>query len=635
MESRPTAKREGRHHMPRPRKAPPSPTAGLAKLPHQADLVIAGGLRPLAIYIREGGETFQPLFALWMDPDRDLIRASALIAPNQAADGGTGAALDALAQACAGPFLSPNAPGAPATSSTPLMPALPSRVLVNDAALAEAARDLLAPYGVPVEHQADLPAFETAFASLSESLGADPNAGPPEPFAWEIDPAALPPLFKASAGYWRRAPWQYIPDHPPVIVHLGEHGPRPGADTLYASIMGLAGELEGIAFYYAAEALERMAERGSQVLAAEPGPEVVDEAITMLRQMGVPLEGVPPAALRELVRTLLVEQPLDDEQVRAIAEDSILFSYDDAEDVDPTYLEWLAAHNLSYPSSRGVPSFFAIAEGGGHRELDAREVRALALAIEAINQFFSKHRRLLETGRPPQRPITFQAQVQTDGGTVPVDLSYTPPPPEARPALDSLLGPFAGLSLPGLAGIFGEMDEEELAPERKRRATKAGRATLYRFQVKLDWMKSVWRRIELRGDQTLEDLHNAIQRAFNWDNDHLYAFFLSGKAWDMHTEYESPYGDGRPADRYRLEHLPLTAGQRILYIFDFGDELRHAIKLEAIVPGGVQSDVTYPRVTDSRGEPPPQYPDYDEEEEDELADVENVVEGEIVDEEKP
>jgi len=618
--------------MPRPRKAPPSHTARLAQLPHQADLVIAGGLRPLAIYIRERGETFQPLFALWMDPDRDLIRASALIAPHQAPDGGIGMALDALAQACGGPFLSPAAPAISATSAVAFAPALPAKVLVNDAALAESARALLAPYGVPVEYQADLPAFEAAFASLSASLGADPDARPPEPFAWEIDPAALPPLFKAAAGYWRRAPWQYTPDHPPVIVQLGAHGPRPGAETLYASIMGLAGELEGIAFYYAPEALERMAERGSQVLAAEPDPAEVDDAITMLRQMGVPVEGVPPAALRELVRTLMMEQPLDGDQVRAIAEDSLLFSYDDAEDVDPTYLEWLAAHGLTYPSSRGVPSFFAIAPGGGHRELDAREAHALALAIEAINQFFSKHRRLLETGRPPQRPITFQAQVQANGETVPVDLSYTPPPPEARPAFGGLFVPLADLNLPGL---FDDMATEELAPERKRRATKAGRATLYRFQVKLDWMKSVWRRIELRGDQTLDDLHNAIQRAFSWDNDHLYAFFLSGKAWDARTEYESPYGDGRPADRYRLEHLPLTVGQRILYIFDFGDELRHAVKLEAIVPGGVQADVTYPRVTDSRGEPPPQYPDYDGEENGEFTDVGDVVEGEIVREEEP
>jgi hypothetical protein len=39
----------------------------------------------------------------------------------------------------------------------------------------------------------------------------------------------------------------------------------------------------------------------------------------------------------------------------------------------------------------------------------------------------------------------------------------------------------------------------------------------------------VTRVIAMLDDQTLEDLHAAIQRAFGWDNDHLYAFFLSGR----------------------------------------------------------------------------------------------------------
>ncbi len=49
----------------------------------------------------------------------------------------------------------------------------------------------------------------------------------------------------------------------------------------------------------------------------------------------------------------------------------------------------------------------------------------------------------------------------------------------------------------------------------------------YRFRVELEWREEVWRNIEIRGDQTLNDLHYAIQAAFNWDDDHLYAFFLS------------------------------------------------------------------------------------------------------------
>jgi hypothetical protein len=64
----------------------------------------------------------------------------------------------------------------------------------------------------------------------------------------------------------------------------------------------------------------------------------------------------------------------------------------------------------------------------------------------------------------------------------------------------------------------------------------------YTFHVSLPDTGRVWRKLELSGEQTLEDLHLAIQSAFEWDNDHLYSFFMSGKAWDPETEYTLPEG---------------------------------------------------------------------------------------------
>ncbi len=62
----------------------------------------------------------------------------------------------------------------------------------------------------------------------------------------------------------------------------------------------------------------------------------------------------------------------------------------------------------------------------------------------------------------------------------------------------------------------------------------------YTFHVSLPGTGRTWRKIELRADQTLEELHFAIQDAFEWDADHLYSFFMSGKAWDENTEYALP-----------------------------------------------------------------------------------------------
>lgn len=58
----------------------------------------------------------------------------------------------------------------------------------------------------------------------------------------------------------------------------------------------------------------------------------------------------------------------------------------------------------------------------------------------------------------------------------------------------------------------------------------------YIFKVELADTPQIWRTIEIKEDQTFEELHHVIQAAFGFDDDHLYSFFLSGKAWDKKTE---------------------------------------------------------------------------------------------------
>lgn len=64
----------------------------------------------------------------------------------------------------------------------------------------------------------------------------------------------------------------------------------------------------------------------------------------------------------------------------------------------------------------------------------------------------------------------------------------------------------------------------------------------YTFHVSLPGSGRVWRKIEIGAEQTLEDLHLAIQGAYDWGNDHLYSFFMNNKAWDPASEYTLPEG---------------------------------------------------------------------------------------------
>jgi hypothetical protein len=113
---------------------------------------------------------------------------------------------------------------------------------------------------------------------------------------------------------------------------------------------------------------------------------------------------------------------------------------------------------------------------------------------------------------------------------------------------------------------------------------------VYVFDAKLEqWGPYVRgpasRRLALRASETLAALHELIQEAFAWDDDHLYSFWLDGKFWGAdETEYTLPFDlDERRASssEVRMDTLGLERGQKIAYIFDFGDEWRLAFRQAA------------------------------------------------------
>lgn len=569
--------------MPRAHKPWTPDPAGLAQLPMDPDLTLVGGRRILPTEIQEGKQAFQPQLVLWFDEQQEYIRRHEVVNPLASSDGGVSDALRELVAACEAPFPIPPPPGGARARKS--QPALPGKVVINDEKVAQAAQALFAPLGVTVEYAATIPLFDEAFIQLSSLMGDGTAPGPVEPFSWDVEPALLAPLYQAAAAFWRRRPWEYLSDMPPVIVELGEHGPDPTVTTLYASVLGGAGELAGVAFYYSLDALERFAQRGLELLERTDVSDAdVEAMVDILRTMGAAEAGLSPDEVRDIATQALVQGQMTDEEAKGLIEDGLTVFYTPIDESDPTYISWLAERELKYPAKRGVPTFQRTIRGGEARQPDARETRALTYAVDALCQFFSHYRFALEAGMSFPDGYAHEAAIKDGTTSHQVMVRYTPPEPEW-------------------------IEEEEVAEEPLPPATEAGMTTLYRFHVALAWKKDVWRRIEMRGDQTLDDLHEAIQEAFNWDNSHLYSFFLSGKAWDSKTEYASPYADqGRHADAYRLEHLPLKRGQKLLYLFDYGDELEHIVKLEAVLPGVVEKRKKYPRITERQGRSVPQYP---------------------------
>ena len=141
---------------------------------------------------------------------------------------------------------------------------------------------------------------------------------------------------------------------------------------------------------------------------------------------------------------------------------------------------------------------------------------------------------------------------------------------------------------------------------------KENTAIIYTFKVSLKDTPGIWRKIEIKGDQTLHQLHKAIFKAFDRFDEHLYAFFLSNKPWDRSTEYSlpDPGSEAKNAKRAKIDSLGLQPKKSLLYLFDFVDEWWHSIKLLSVreeeIAGGDS------RIVESEGEAPPQYPPCEE-----------------------
>ncbi|WP_066017017.1 IS1096 element passenger TnpR family protein [Endozoicomonas atrinae] len=134
----------------------------------------------------------------------------------------------------------------------------------------------------------------------------------------------------------------------------------------------------------------------------------------------------------------------------------------------------------------------------------------------------------------------------------------------------------------------------------------------------------VIRTFEVSGRETLYDMHLKIQRAFNWDNDHSFSFFTSNELWDRDNEYSatpdgehivSSFGFGPPtksASASEIRDLGFTKEQEFLYIFDYGDELLHRIKVADITEADSHDWIPF-CVLSSVGENVEQYYRYEEE----------------------
>jgi hypothetical protein len=121
--------------------------------------------------------------------------------------------------------------------------------------------------------------------------------------------------------------------------------------------------------------------------------------------------------------------------------------------------------------------------------------------------------------------------------------------------------------------------------------------------------------IEIRGDQTLAELHKAIFKAFERFDNHLYEFQVGGKGpndpkasrYSFSSTNDEGMGGKLAGDVIEtvIDNLKLKKDDAFGYWFDFGDDWWHQINVIGIENKPAKGK--YPRITARTGQSLPQY----------------------------
>lgn len=120
----------------------------------------------------------------------------------------------------------------------------------------------------------------------------------------------------------------------------------------------------------------------------------------------------------------------------------------------------------------------------------------------------------------------------------------------------------------------------------------------------------VWRRIQVPETYTFWDLHVAIQDAMGWTDTHLHRFDMTDPRTGILEEIGYPDEDFDPDEtifpgwKQKIAVWFSEKNETAEYIYDFGDNWEHTVKLEKILPR--EKDAAYPRCIAGKRACPPE-----------------------------
>jgi len=137
---------------------------------------------------------------------------------------------------------------------------------------------------------------------------------------------------------------------------------------------------------------------------------------------------------------------------------------------------------------------------------------------------------------------------------------------------------------------------------------------IYRFRVILDndTEDDIFRDIEIRKTDTLEDLHNTITQSFGFDGTEMASFYISDDEWNQGEEISlfdmsESINPVKLMNETFLEDVIDQSKTKLIYVYDFLSMWTFLVELAEIVE--VTKGVDYPNLMYVHGQIPDEAPE--------------------------
>lgn len=128
-------------------------------------------------------------------------------------------------------------------------------------------------------------------------------------------------------------------------------------------------------------------------------------------------------------------------------------------------------------------------------------------------------------------------------------------------------------------------------------------APIYQLKVWLQGISPmVWRRLLVRSDSTIADLHYTIQIAMGWIDVHLNRFHIHGQDFGVYHDGGISFADN--PEKVLLSAFGFRTRERFLYEYDFHDAWLHEVRIEKRLP--LDPKKSYPVCIDGKHAAPPE-----------------------------